>query len=204
MDAELTLTVSTLSDKRVRLSGTTNLPSETILMLRVREETANGFYGQSKCIVSAKGTFESDLFGPPGGLKDGLYEASALMLPRLQSSAVRAVIGNYGEKLKGDLITMSYFYVGVTQSAKFAIGGASAAQAQAERAKQADADGAGNKPTFRTWSDSSGRFKTEAILVAIEDGHAILKKQNGSTVKVPLNRLSDADKDFVEQQRTSR
>jgi hypothetical protein len=47
-------------------------------MLSVQEKTEDGFLGQSSCFVSAKGEFDSEAFGPSGGLKDGRYLAEAI------------------------------------------------------------------------------------------------------------------------------
>jgi len=49
----------------------------------------------------------------------------------------------------------------------------------------------------REWSDSTGKFKIEAEFVSLEDGHVHLKKVDGSTIDVPLERLSDLDRGYV-------
>ena len=50
----------------------------------------------------------------------------------------------------------------------------------------------------RTWTDSTGKFSTEAELVAIEDGFVVLR-QDGTdkTKRIPIDRLSQRDQDFV-------
>jgi hypothetical protein len=53
---------------------------------------------------------------------------------------------------------------------------------------------AANAKALRTWSDASGKFQIEAELVKIEDGHAVLKKSDGSLVRVALDKLSLADR----------
>lgn len=54
--------------------------------------------------------------------------------------------------------------------------------------------------TFRTWTDSSGKFRVEASLVAVKDGTVQLKKKSdGSVISVPLSRLSQADRTFLDQ-----
>ena len=49
----------------------------------------------------------------------------------------------------------------------------------------------------RTWTDSSGKFRVEADYVGQKDGKVLLKKQNGITIGVPVNRLSKTDLDFL-------
>ena len=50
---------------------------------------------------------------------------------------------------------------------------------------------------FRTWTDSTGRFRVEASLVAVQEGQVHLKKRTGTVVHVPLRRLSQADREYV-------
>jgi hypothetical protein len=56
-------------------------------------------------------------------------------------------------------------------------------------------------PVVRTWSDASGVFEIQAEYVGFEDGKVKLKKQDGSVIAVPLERLSTADQQFVREKR---
>lgn len=50
----------------------------------------------------------------------------------------------------------------------------------------------------REWTDATGKFKTEAELVKVEEGVVFLKKQSdGATIQVPLARLSAADQAYL-------
>ncbi len=49
----------------------------------------------------------------------------------------------------------------------------------------------------REWSDASGKFRVEAELVAVRSGKVILEKPNGAIITIPLDRLSQADRDFL-------
>ena len=51
---------------------------------------------------------------------------------------------------------------------------------------------------FRTWSDRSGNFHADAALVDVKDGVVTITKKDGTTVNVSLERLSDADRQYVE------
>jgi hypothetical protein len=53
---------------------------------------------------------------------------------------------------------------------------------------------------FRTWTDITGKFKTEAALVGLENGKVLLKKKDGRSVALDIQRLSQADQDFVHSQ----
>src|SRR5260221_11510810 len=49
----------------------------------------------------------------------------------------------------------------------------------------------------RTWKDRTGKFNVEATFVETRDGKVILKRGDGTTIAVPLSRLSDEDQKFV-------
>jgi uncharacterized protein (TIGR03067 family) len=51
--------------------------------------------------------------------------------------------------------------------------------------------------TARTWTSSDGKYKVEAELVAHDDRAVTLKKTDGTTISVPLARLSQADRDHL-------
>lgn len=50
---------------------------------------------------------------------------------------------------------------------------------------------------MRTWTDSTGQYKTEAEFVDFKDGRIHLKKADGTVVAIPLDRLSPADQQLV-------
>lgn len=53
---------------------------------------------------------------------------------------------------------------------------------------------------YRIWTDIGGR-KLSASLLEVKDGKAVLKANNGSTMPVPLDKLSDADNVYIDSQR---
>jgi hypothetical protein len=56
---------------------------------------------------------------------------------------------------------------------------------------------AGGRPIWRTWHDASGVFEVVATLVGVEDGKLTLKKRDGRTLVVPLDRLSKSDQAYA-------
>lgn len=47
---------------------------------------------------------------------------------------------------------------------------------------------------YRTWTDTTGKFKVEAAFVKLENGKVELKrKDNGKTLSLPIEKLSKAD-----------
>ena len=48
-------------------------------------------------------------------------------------------------------------------------------------------------PTYRTWTDSTGKYRVKATLVRLEGESVVLKKQDGKITHVPINRLSRND-----------
>ena len=49
----------------------------------------------------------------------------------------------------------------------------------------------------RTWTDATGKFRTEAEYLGLDDGKVKLKKANGKVITVPLEKLSEADQEYV-------
>ena len=146
-DVTITVDVTELPDRRVRLHGTTNLPTDTNLMLSVKERAQGGFYGQSKCSVAADGLFDSGAFGPRAGLKDGVYVADVVMpIPHVQPDNVKKIIGENGDNLSGPLVENGSFGVTVSVEKEFTIGGVQAAQAQQQRARD-------RIQQYREWQD---------------------------------------------------
>ena len=50
----------------------------------------------------------------------------------------------------------------------------------------------------RTWKDATGKFSVQAELIEHDDAQVILKKRDGEQITVPLAKLSDADRAFLE------
>ncbi|MEK6238929.1 MAG: SHD1 domain-containing protein, partial [Planctomycetales bacterium] len=52
----------------------------------------------------------------------------------------------------------------------------------------------------RTWTDKSGKFSLEAEFIELKDGKVRLKKPDGKTFSIPLDKLSDADQAYARAQ----
>jgi len=50
---------------------------------------------------------------------------------------------------------------------------------------------------WRTWTDATGQYRVRAAFVELKDDRVWLRKADGSTVGVPLDRLSAADQGRV-------
>ena len=50
---------------------------------------------------------------------------------------------------------------------------------------------------WRTWTDSTGQHKVEAKFGCLAFGVVKLTKRDGSAVKVPLEKLSDEDREWI-------
>ena len=59
-------------------------------------------------------------------------------------------------------------------------------------------DAEGRLPA-RLWTDNSGQFRVQGRLVLILDGKVRLLKETGRTTTVPLERLSQPDRAYIEQ-----
>ena len=51
----------------------------------------------------------------------------------------------------------------------------------------------------REWVDNTGKHRTLAELVEVNADHVVLSKSNGRRARVPLRRLSEADRKYVRQ-----
>ena len=47
----------------------------------------------------------------------------------------------------------------------------------------------------------TGKFTVTAELLEVQRGKVVLRRANGKRVSVPLDRLSDADRAFIEERR---
>lgn len=122
------------TDKRVTVSGETNLPKDTLLIISLSDVVTGVGMGQTKTLVGADGKYKSEMLGPLSGLKDGQYNANVTMpIARVQPETVRQVIGNDGEYLKGSLVKKGRFGVTVEADVKFAVGGKDATAKQEQQ-----------------------------------------------------------------------
>jgi outer membrane protein assembly factor BamB len=76
---------------------------------------------------------------------------------------------------------------------------APAAQAPKRGADRGAAEKSAPAPIYRMWTDSTGKYRVRAALVDVEDGKVRLKKIDGSLSTVPLDRLSEADREWLEK-----
>lgn len=51
----------------------------------------------------------------------------------------------------------------------------------------------------RRWTDKSGKFSVTAKLMAVKNDQVAIKKDDGSTIVIPLEKLADEDQRFVSQ-----
>lgn len=58
-----------------------------------------------------------------------------------------------------------------------------------------------NAPDFRDWSDATGKFHRTAKFRGSVGGLVKLELKDGSTVRIPLEKLSDADREYIQKRR---
>lgn len=54
--------------------------------------------------------------------------------------------------------------------------------------------------TLRSWSDNTGKHRIEAEFVSVADGRIKLRKPTGEIISLPLERLSEQDRAWVQKQ----
>ncbi len=104
IDVVLNMNPELTEEKKLKVSGETNLPNETKLLISIDGKTTN-YKGQDTAIVK-DGKFESNEFSSQGkGLESGQYNLEVTMpIASTQSQSVRNIIGEKGENLKGSLV----------------------------------------------------------------------------------------------------
>ncbi|MCL6272252.1 hypothetical protein M3P05_20230 [Sansalvadorimonas sp. 2012CJ34-2] len=106
IEVQFTQAASLNNDGKLIISGTTNLPDSTSLLISLDNETT-GFSAQSKATVNGS-EFISEPLGPKTGLADGSYTVNILMPnPRGQAEKVRKLIGDKGQNISGKLVVPS-------------------------------------------------------------------------------------------------
>ncbi|MBN1588015.1 MAG: hypothetical protein JW888_00705 [Pirellulales bacterium] len=55
-------------------------------------------------------------------------------------------------------------------------------------------------PTVRTWTDATGRYKTEGTFAGVESGKVKLIKADGTSINLPLEKLSQEDRQWIKNQ----
>lgn len=56
---------------------------------------------------------------------------------------------------------------------------------------------------YRTWKDATGSYQVKAEYVRLDDGKVVLRKEDGTELAVPLDKLSPIDQGYVEGRKSS-
>ena len=59
-------------------------------------------------------------------------------------------------------------------------------------------------PERRTWTSADGKFTTEAEFIGMAASVITLRKTDATTVKVPIDQLSEDDRQWIEARRMER
>lgn len=101
--ATLSAAANKTDDGRAVVSGETNLPDDTELLISLSSDTT-GFRAQDKSIVSNQ-KFSAGPFGPESGLSAGNYIVDVIMpIASVQPENVQSIVGNNGQHLTGPLV----------------------------------------------------------------------------------------------------
>jgi hypothetical protein len=85
---------------------------------------------------------------------------------------------------------------GETATPKEAAGGES--ETAKSKTKVKDDNG---RSAMRTWTDTTGSFHVEAKFRGVKDGKVKLERANGQVLNVPMAKLSDDDKKFIDEEK---
>jgi len=112
------------SDRRIIVTGQTNLPVGSNINVMVERELSSVRW-RERTQVAEEGRFRVGPLGPGSGLPDGGYRVSVeLMESSIQPESVRQRIGLEGENLTGELVEQSRHGLGqvINYSRRFLIG----------------------------------------------------------------------------------
>lgn len=99
----LSADASNTDDGRVLVTGKTNLPDNTELLISLSNESI-GFTAQDNSIVN-KGAFSAGPLGQKAGLSAGNYMVTVMMpVSGVQPDNVQSIVGNEGQYLTGPLV----------------------------------------------------------------------------------------------------
>lgn len=187
--------------------GVTNRAAGEIQSIRpIYQQGDSYFYGER--IGAAGGTMET-LLARPGYLVGGCRLRGGVALRSVQLLFVKfdPETGRLDEEDKypsdnlgssngpsEELYSNGWHVVGLFGRADEGVLGMGLAALKAARDPRAAKT---TKPEVRTWTSSDGKFSVDATFVRQEGGTVELLKENGESVNVPLERLSDADKTWL-------
>ena len=97
LDVRLT---AALDEKRLTVSGTTNLPDGTELLVSLAD--SEGIYRPDGKVIVSKGTFRTGPISPPLNRECTLNIISNIAI--YQPAKVRSILGDCGEMLAGNLV----------------------------------------------------------------------------------------------------
>lgn len=124
----LTIEPTLVEGPRLRVTGRTNLPPATKLMVSVTGQGDIDFRGQAKCMVQPEQAFAAEPIGRASGLEPGEYEVNLTMpIAHVQPASVQQVIGESDEHLRGELVEDGAMGVTVRTSQSVTVPGRSAA-----------------------------------------------------------------------------
>lgn len=103
LEAVIRIRVGLADESGILVSGETNLPDDTKLLVFVTEPFSGGFFEQ-KAVTVEQGVYDGGEFGADGGMADGRFGIDVVTaVPADQPPSVRARIGDAGQKLVGPL-----------------------------------------------------------------------------------------------------
>jgi hypothetical protein len=77
-------------------------------------------------------------------------------------------------------------------------------KAEREAREKAGKAAAAADPSMRTWHAATGGFSVRAAFLSLESDSVTLKRADGRIIHVPLEKLSDADREYAKQQAKSK
>jgi hypothetical protein len=153
--------------------------------------SANRIYGSLAELKKDLGTAERDL-RKDGALRELVAQAEAV------DKALALVSSKSGKAAAVEALTRVVTRYPDTQAATLA---QEKIAALSDGAAAPDATATSVAGKYRTWTDVTGKFQVEAELVESTEAKVTLRlKKDGKTVTLPLEKLSQQDREFLKSQ----
>ena len=134
---------------------------------------------------------------PTGGATDGVAVRIDSLIRITKTTTYPTAAGGTKTVLVAEPVDMDSLKIPADERAKRH---QQAEEKQQKEKQEADAkQQAVEAAKWRTWTDASGTHKTEAKFSGLLSGNVKLTKRDGSVLTLPLEKLSDDDKEWVKK-----
>ncbi len=147
-----------------------------------------------RCPIEVTGT---TTYTTAGQSKSTILVLEPFIIERQEQQKVEAENKAVAEKAEADRMAETAAAEKAEADKRAAAEKAEADKRAAAEKAEADRKAAIEEARWHTWTDSTGQHKTKAMFGGMAGGKVKLIKKDGSTVRLPLEALSDEDRQWI-------